>query len=149
MKNKTLAQCTVLALCLGGYSSSFAAPQSYDALLNTLTKPPVIYVGKDEDYKIDPRLLKNEYVVDWAIRPQFNLNPDELETYKRPLSVELTVIASSGNIVKSSVVKSSGSKNIDAKVVQALKSARLEAIPFVDPNVTYVLVQNFTMKDPL
>ena len=149
MIKKTLGKTMLIIACLGVQGLTHATPQPYDALLTLLKKPPATYVMRDEDYKLDPKLLKDEYLVDWAIRPQFDFSPQELKNYKQTLSVEMTVIAASGTIVQSQVVKSSGSKKIDEKVVKSLRYARLESIPFMDPNVTYKLTQNFTMTSPL
>lgn len=61
----------------------------------------------------------------------------------------MTVIASSGIIAKVEILKSAGSKVLDAKVIDALMQAKLESIPMVDRNITYSLIHELEINNPL
>ena len=136
----------VALMCSSPMSWSNTDP--YFALNQLLHTPVAAYHIDDTPYHIDPKFLKDDYVVTWSSLPQFNFSSQELTQYKKPLQVELTVIASSGLIVDAKIVKSSGSKLIDQRVLEAVKIARLERIPLVDQNLTYRLVQDFKLTNP-
>ena len=121
----------------------------YSKLLKILETPQPKYEIQDRDYKIDTKLYKNEYEVDWASRPQFNVSAQEFKYYKNAIQVKMSVIASTGYIGDAVVVKSSGSKIIDQKVLDAVKLARLDKIPYVDKAVTYNLIHDLEIKKPL
>ena len=123
--------------------------EQYQQLLKTLEQPQSVYVPPVVEEKVDSSLYKNEYEVDWRSRPQFNITAQEYKSYKTPVKVKMTVIASTGYIGNAEVVKSSGSKKIDQKVVDAVKLARLDKIAHVDKNVTYTLIHDFDIKKPL
>ena len=61
----------------------------------------------------------------------------------------MTVIASSGIIAKVEILKSTGSKLLDAKVIDALMQAKLESIAMVDRNITYNLIHELEINNPL
>lgn len=125
------------------------ADDKYEQLLKALETPQVQYEIPQNDYKIDPKLYKNEYEVDWASHPQFKITAQEFKAYKSSIKVKMTVIASTGYIADAVVLKSSGSKVIDEKVLDAVKLARLSKIPHVDKTVTYNLIHDFEIKKPL
>ena len=105
--------------------------------------PPIL------DYKIDPKLLNKSYEVNWSISPKFNFTATELKSAQSPVKVKMTVIASSGIIAKVEILKSTGSKLLDAKVIDALMQAKLESIPMVDRNITYTLIHELEINKPL
>ena len=135
------------------FQTSFAEVESnqakYDQLLKILETPQPNYVIKDDDYKIDPKLYKKEYDVTWRVRPKFEISPSEFKQYKSPVKVKMIVVATTGYIADIQILKSSGSNTIDRKVKEALTVARLESIPFVDKSVTYELIHEFDLKNPL
>ena len=61
----------------------------------------------------------------------------------------MTVIVSSGIIVKVEILKSTGSKLLDAQVIDAVMQAKLESIPIVDRNITYSLIHELEINNPL
>ncbi|NNH39466.1 hypothetical protein HLH17_01195 [Acinetobacter sp. ANC 5380] len=61
----------------------------------------------------------------------------------------MTVIASSGIIAKVEILKSTGSKLLDAKVIGAGMQAKLESIPMVDRNITYSFIHVLEINNPL
>ena len=140
-----------LIISLGGFISfsSVYAEDKYEQLLKVLETPQAQYKVPKDDYKIDPKLYKNEYEVDWALNPQFKITAQEFKAYKSAIKVKMTVIASTGYIADAVVLKSSGSKAIDKKVLDAVKLARLSKIPHVDKTVTYHLIHDFEIKKPL
>ena len=140
-----------LIISLGGFISfsSVYAEDKYEQLLKALETPQAQYEVPKDDYKIDPKLYKNEYEVDWASHPQFKITAQEFKAYKSSIKVKMTVIASTGYIADAVVLKSSGSQVIDKKVLDAVKLARLSKIPHVDKTVTYHLIHDFEIKKPL
>ncbi|TCB55729.1 energy transducer TonB [Acinetobacter terrestris] len=130
-------------------SPVFANDQKIDALLQDLTTPQKNYVLSALDYKIDPKLLKKSYEVNWLIPPKFNFTATELKAAQSPVKVKMTVIASSGIIAKVEILKSTGSKVLDAKVIAALMQAKLESIARVDRNITYTLIHELEINNPL
>ncbi|MEZ2902175.1 hypothetical protein ACBQ24_05385 [Acinetobacter terrestris] len=125
-------------------SPVFANDQKIDALLQSLTTPQKNYVPSALDYKIDPKLLEKSYEVNWSISPKFNFTATELKSAQSPVKVKMTVIASSGIIAKVEILKSTGSKVLDA-----LMQAKLESIPMVDRNITYTLIHELEINNPL
>ena len=128
---------------------SAAMPEQEDTLLNTLIQPQPEYVMHDEDYYIDPKILKSSHVVGWVVAPQVDISRQEYRGYKRPVEVAMTIIAATGKIAESKMIRSSGAKKVDQKVLQALSQALLERIPYADANATYVLTQKFDIEKPL
>lgn len=120
-----------------------------DALLQSLTTPQKKYVPPALNYNIDPKLLNKNYQVNWLIPPKFNFTATELKAAKSPVKVKMTVIVSSGIIAKVERLKSTGSKVLDAKVIDAVMQAKLESIPIVDPNITYILIHELEINNPL
>lgn len=118
-------------------------------LLTTLNTQQPVYVMRDEDYKIDPKILKNSHVIGWVTAPLVDVSRSDYVGYKRPVAVEMTVIAATGVIAKTVIQQSSGSKKVDRKVQQALALAQLEKIPFADANLIYQLQQKFDIEKPL
>lgn len=100
-------------------------------------------------YKIDPKLLNKNYQVNWLIPPKFNFAATELKAAKSPVKVKMTVIASSGIIAKVEILKSTGLKVLDAKVIDAVMQAKLESIVLVDRNITYSLIHVLEINNPL
>ena len=135
---------------VGGISLQYVyAEARYDELLKVLKTPQEEYKVQKQEYKIDSKLYKNEYEVDWTSRPQFNITAQEFKQYKSAIQVKMMVIAGTGYIADAVVLKSSGSKAIDKKVIEAVKLARLSKIPYVDQAVTYQLIHDFDIKKPL
>ena len=131
-------------------STIFANDQKIDALLQSLTTPQKKYVPPVLDYKIHPKLLNKNYPVNWLIPPKFNFTAIELKAAKSQLKVKMNVIAtSSGIIAKVEILKSTGSKGLDAKVIDAVMRAKLESIPMVDRNITYSLIHELEINNPL
>ncbi len=118
-------------------------------LLETLKAQQPAYIMRDEDYRLDPKILKNSHVVGWVKAPLVDISRHEYMGYKRPVDVEMIVIAATGRIAQSNIVQSSGSKKVDAKVLDALSSAILEKIPYADAHVSYTLRQKFDIEKPL
>ncbi|OTG77563.1 hypothetical protein B9T23_06825 [Acinetobacter terrae] len=100
-------------------------------------------------YKIDAKLLNKNYQVNWLIPPKFNFTATELKAAQSPVKVKMTMIESSGMIAKVERLKSTGSKLLDAKVIGAGMQAKLESIPMVDPNITYSLIHELQINNPL
>ncbi len=142
---KQMRWVTATLLC-GLTSVSWADAARLEALNQLLHSAPPQYVMDDQPYEIDPKFLQEQYQVTWASLPQFNFTSKELKQYRQPLQVELTVVASTGMIVSSKILKSSGSKLIDQRVLLAVQAARLERIALVDQNLTYKLVQDFKLN---
>lgn len=130
-------------------SPVFANDQKIDVLLQSLTMPQKNYVPPVLDYKIDSKLLNKSYEVNWLIPPKFNFTTTELKAARSQVKVKITVIASSGIIAKVEILKSTGSKVLDAKVMDALMQAKLESIPMVDRNITYTLIHELEINKPL
>lgn len=124
-------------------------PQAEDSLLATLKAAQPAYVMRDEDYRLDPKILKNSHVVGWVKAPLVDISRGDYVGYKRPVDVEMVVIAATGRIAETRLMQSSGSKKVDAKVQDALSSAILEKIPYADAHVSYVLRQKFDIEKPL
>ncbi|NNH87546.1 energy transducer TonB [Acinetobacter terrae] len=120
-----------------------------DALLQSLTTPQKNYLPPALDYKIDAKLLNKNYQVNWLIPPKFNFTATELKAAQSPVKVKMTVIVSSGIIAKVERLKSTGSKLLDAKVIDAVMQAKLESIPMVDRNITYSLIHALEINNPL
>ena len=59
------------------------------------------------------------------------------------------MIASSGMMAKVEILKSTGSKLLDAKVIDAVMQAKLESIVLVDRNITYSLIHVLKINNPL
>lgn len=134
-----------LAVCVPCFANT--APE--DALLNTLKMQQPTYVMRDEDYQLDPRLIQKERKIDWLVQPEVDVNAAEFKHYKNAIQVEMTVIAQTGHIAAVKILKSTGSKAIDDKVLAALQKARFDSIRFVDANLTYTLVHRFEIEKPL
>lgn len=105
--------------------------------------PPVL------DYKIDPKLLNKNYQVNWLIPPKFSFTATGLKAAKSPVKVKMTVIESSGMIAKVEILKSTGSKLLDAQVIDAGMQAKLESIALVNQNITYSLIHVLEINNPL
>lgn len=127
---------------------AYADSRSND-LLKTLNSEQPVYVMRDEDYKIDPKILKNSHVIGWVKAPLVDVSRSDYVGYRRPVALEMTVIAATGVIAKSVIRQSSGSKKVDHKVRQALALAQLEKIPYADANLSYQLQQKFDIEKPL
>lgn len=138
------------AISQSGFTSSLdldALEAELSTLLNTQQK---IYVTKP-DSKLEKQLSKQaqnmEYQVSWIKQPKIEFTEGDYKGYKNPVLLKMTVLADDGRIVKTEVVKSSGSKILDQKVIQALASAQLEAIPNMERNVIYSFMHEFSIKN--
>ena len=65
------------------------------------------------------------------------------------IGAPITVITKIRIIAKVEILKSTGSKVLDAKVMDALMQAKLESIPMVDRNITYSLIHELEINNPL
>jgi hypothetical protein len=149
---KQLRFLSVLGLCMLSqlsYANTAESINQPSKLRELLETPLPTYEYKKEDYQIDKKLYKQDYDVGWRSRPQFNITSQEFKQYKSPVKVKMTVVASTGYIADSQIIKSSGSTQIDKKVKEALTLARLDVIPFVDKSVTYELIHEFDLRNPL
>lgn len=120
-----------------------------DALLQSLTTPQKNYLPPVLDYKIDPKLLNKNYQLNCLTPAKFNFTATELKAAKSPVKVKMTVIASSGTMAKVEILKSTGSKLLDAKVIDGVMQAKLESIALVDQNITYSLIHELEINNPL
>ncbi len=135
-----------MLFCCGVTSFSFAEANQTADLLSTLKiQTPEIKTELPAEQQKIVKDYKNNYVVDWITKPKFDVNASDMKTYKNPVKIRMTILGSSGLIIKSEIVKSSGSKDVDAKVVQALASAKLQPIPYADQTVIYELVHDFAV----
>ena len=147
----------VLAVALLGCVStmSFAYPEDLDTALEQELKALLIteqqpYVPKADpalDKKLKAQQNNKNYQVGWISRPKIEFSDSDYKGYKNPVRLKMLVLADDGRIVKAEVLKSSGSKTLDAKVIQALSSAQLEAIPMMDRNVIYSFVHEFSINN--
>jgi TonB family protein len=147
----------VLAVALLGCMStmSFAYPEDLEHALEEELKSLLITEQKPYVAKADPELEKKlkaqqnskNYQVAWVSRPKIEFSDSDYKAYKNPLRLKLLVLADDGRIVQTEILKSSGSKALDAKVVQALASAQLEPIPMMDRNVIYSFVHEFSINN--
>ena len=139
----------ILPITLQSWAFANDAQSVTDRLLATLKAPQPAYVMRDEDYLLDPKILKNSHVVGWVKAPFVDISRIDYVGYKRPIDIEMVVIASTGRIAQTKILQSSGSKKVDSKVQEALSTAVLEKIPYADANVSYVLRQKFDIEKPL
>lgn len=136
-------------------SMSFAYSENLDSaleeelksLLTTQQQPYVAKVDPDLEKKLKAQQNNKNYQVGWISRPKIEFSDSDYQGYKNPIRLKLVVLANDGRIVKADVVKSSGSKALDAKVIQALASAQLESIPTMDRNVIYSFVHEFSINN--
>lgn len=134
---------------------SFAYPENLDAaleqelkaLLTTQQDPYILKADPDLEKKLKAQQNNKNYQVGWVSRPKIEFTDSDYKGYKNPIRLKLVVLANDGRIVKAEVVKSSGSKALDAKVIQALASAQLESIPMMDRNVIYSFVHEFSINN--
>jgi len=105
--------------------------------------PPVL------DYKIDPKLLNKNYQLNCLTPAKFSFTATGLKAAKSPVKVKMTVIESSGMIAKVEILKSTGSKLLDAQVIDVGMQAKLESIALVDRNITYSLIHELEINNPL
>ncbi|SPL70354.1 hypothetical protein [Acinetobacter stercoris] len=139
----------ILIIIMGLQGTCFAE-SDLDELMKTLQTQPAKAPMENTTGKNDPvKNYKKDYVVDWAIKPSFDLTDVELRQYKRSVKIKMTVLAASGLIIKSDVIQGSGVKFIDAKIIQALASAKLQPIPYADQTVIYEVEHEFSLKKPL
>ena len=151
----TLQQVFAIAV-LGCVSTiSLAYPENLDqaleeelkSLLTTAQKPYVPKVDLELEKQLKAQKNNKDYQVGWVSRPKIEFMDSDYQSYKNPLRLKLTVLADDGRIVKTEILKSSGSKALDAKVIQALASAQLESIPMMDRNVIYSFVHEFSINN--
>ena len=134
---------------------SFAYPENLDAaleqelkaLLTTQQDPYVPKADPELERKLKAQQNNKNYQVGWVNRPKIEFSDSDYKGYKNPIKLKLIVLADDGRIVKAEVLKSSGSKALDAKVIQALASAQLESIPMMDRNVIYSFVHEFSINN--
>ena len=100
-------------------------------------------------YKIDAKLLNKNYQLNCLTPAKFNFTATELKAAQSPVKVKMTVIASSGMIAKVEILKSTGSKVLDAQVIDAVMQAKLESIALVGQNITYSLIHVLEINNPL
>lgn len=100
-------------------------------------------------YKIDPKLLNKNYQLNCLTPAKFNFTATELKAAKSPVKVKMTMIVSSGIIAKVERLKSTGSKLLDAQVIDAGMQAKLESIALVNQNITYSLIHVLEINNPL
>jgi hypothetical protein len=124
------------------------AEQATDQLLATLHQPQPKYVMRDEDYRLDPKMLKSSHVVGWVDPPMVQLETADFKGYRRAFDVNMTVVAATGRIAAVDVLRSSGAKAVDQKIKEALLKASLERIRYADANATYILNQKFEVEKP-
>jgi TonB family protein len=152
---KTLQQALAVALLSWVSTMSFAYPEDLDTALeqelkNLLTTEQQAYVPPADpelEKKLKAQQNNKNYQVGWISRPKIEFNDSDYKGYKNPIRLKLVVLANDGRIVQAEVMKSSGSKALDAKVIQALASAQLEAIPMMDRNVIYSFVHEFSINN--
>lgn len=143
---KNYLKCILMLFCSGVTHFSFAESNQTADLLNILKiQTPEVKTERPVEQQKIIKDYKNEYVVDWVAKPKFDVNASDMKTYKNPVKIRMTILGSSGLVIKSEIVKSSGSKAVDAKVVQALASAKLQPIPYADQTVIYELVHDFAI----
>lgn len=123
-----------------------ALEEELKALLTTKQKPYVPKADPVLDKQLKAQQNKKDYQVGWVKRPKIDFNQQDYKTYKNPVRLKLTVMANDGRIIKAEVLKSSGSKTLDAKVIQALASAQLESIAMMERNVIYSFVHEFSIQ---
>lgn len=138
----------IVALCAVSQSAVFAQDAAED-LLQTLHMPQPVYEMRDEDYRLDPKMLKNSHVVGWVRSPIVDVSKQEYRGYQRPVEVAMTVISATGRIADVKILKTSGAQLVDHKVKLALLGAVLEKIPYADANASYVLEHRFAIEQPL
>jgi hypothetical protein len=141
-------------LCVSSPSIFANTPDLTDALEAELS---VLLNAKQSAYipQADPKLekqlaqqaKKSNYQVSWIKRPKIEFTDGDYKGYKNPVLMRMTVLADDGRIVKSEVVRSSGSKSIDQKLIQALASAQLEGIPNMERNVIYSFIHEFSINN--
>lgn len=148
LKDRCMLKPLLVAYCALYISCSFADDATED-LLQTLHTPQPIYEMRDEDYRLDPKMLKSSHAVGWVRSPLVDISKREYQGYKSPVEVAMTVIAATGRIADVKILKSSGSKAVDQKVRLALLDALLEKIPYADANAHYVLDHRFAVEKPL
>lgn len=138
----------IFALCCVFIQHSYAADATGN-LLQTLHMPQPVYEMRDEDYRLDSKMLKSSHAVGWVRVPLVDVSAQEYRGYKQPIEVAMTVIAATGRIAEVKILKTSGSKPVDEKVKLALLDASLEKIPYADANANYVLEHRFSIEKPL
>lgn len=143
------AKTITVALCLTWMNTVQAEEMdSITDLMQTLkTKTPEI---KEVEPVKQQEIIKNykkEYVLDWLVKPKIEVSDADMKTYKNPVKIKMTVLGSAGLVIKSDILKSSGSKSFDAKVVQALASAKIQPIQYADQTVIYELVHEFSVAN--
>lgn len=134
---------------------SLADPESLDTaleqelklLLTTQQQPYVPRADPALEKKLKAQQNNKNYQVGWVNRPKIEFSDSDYKGYKNPIKLKLVVLADDGRIVKAEVLRSSGSKALDAKVVQALASAQLESIPMMDRNVIYSFEHEFSISN--
>ena len=152
---KTFQQVFAVASLVCMSTMSFASPENLNEALEEELKSLLITQQTPYVPKADPILEKKlkaqqnnkNYQVGWVSRPKIEFMDSDYQAYKNPLRLKLTVLADDGRIVKTEILKSSGSKTLDAKVIQALASAQLEPIPMMDRNVIYSFVHEFSINN--
>lgn len=135
-------------LCGLGLSSSWANDAETMALISLLTTPQPEYKISDQ-VDFDARLYPKNYQIGWINSPEVDVSLRDYQGYQHPILVKMTVIAAQGKIVNIQILKSTGSKAADQKIIQALQSAKLEPIRYADANLTYVLEHEFEIQKPL
>lgn len=142
-------------LCLVGQQVSASIMQDLDAALSAELNAVLMTEQQPYVLKADPQLEKkllaqknnNNYQVGWIVPPKIEFKEGDYKDYKNPIRLKMTVLADDGRIIKTEVLKSSGSKMLDYKVIQALASAKLEGIPMMDRNVIYSFVHEFSINN--
>ena len=147
-KESCMLKPLIVAYCVLYMNCSVADVATND-LLQTLHTPQPTYEIRDEDYRLDPKMLKSSHAVGWLRSPMVDISKREYQGYKSPVEVAMTVIAATGRIAEVKILKSSGSKAVDQKVRLALLDALLEKIPYADANAHYVLEHRFAIEKPL
>jgi TonB family protein len=138
----------MLIVVWGGMSPSWAVDPKTLSLLSLLTTPqPEYKISPKVDF--DPSMYSKNHHIGWVIRPEVDVSLHEYQGYKRPILVEMKVIAAQGKIVEIRILKSTGSKAVDQHILRALKAAKLEPIRYADANLTFLLQHQFEVEKPL
>lgn len=82
--------------------------------------------GADSQAQVEPRTVDENMIVNWVKRPKFRINNDELKGYDRYLLVRIETDVN-GFVKVAEINKSSGLQELDNKVIEAFKNAKLFA----------------------
>ena len=113
-------------------------------LLDTLKATSFMddYPDLKEDFDADEYV--NRYKRGWQKAPAFDLNRNEVKAGKETIEVKITAFPD-GRIQNVELIESTGYAKTDQKILNAIKKAKLKAMPYPDESMTYDVIQKIKL----